>query len=85
VTAQGKATLKRGGRAVGSLEAGRYDIAVQDASARAGFFVRRGSRKAITVTSLAFVGKRTKRISLTAGKWAFFSKPGKSVRFTVVD
>ena len=36
------------------------------------------------VTSLPFVGKRTKRISLTAGKWTFFSKPGKSVRFTVV-
>jgi hypothetical protein len=84
VTARGKATLTRGGRVVGSLEAGRYDIAVQDASARAGFFVRRGSGKAITVTSLAFVGKRTKRISLTAGKWAFFSKPGKPVRFTVV-
>jgi hypothetical protein len=84
VSAAGKATLERAGRSVGSLKAGRYDIAVEDGAARAGFFVQRGTRKAVVVTSLAFVGKRTQRVSLGAGKWTFFSKVGKPTQFTVV-
>jgi hypothetical protein len=84
VSAGGKATLKRSGRAVGSLKAGRYDVTVDDASARAGFFVQRGTRKAVTITGVAFVGDRTKRISLTAGTWTFFATAGKATRFKVV-
>jgi hypothetical protein len=84
VTAAGKATLKRAGRTVRSLQAGRYEFKVADAAPRAGFFLQRGSRKAVTVAGLAFVGKRTRRIVLAAGKWTFFSKAGKPIPFTVV-
>jgi hypothetical protein len=80
----GKATLKRAGRSVGSLKAGRYDVTVDDAAARAGFFVQRGSRKPVTVSSLPFVGTRTKRLALTAGRWTFFSQVGRPTSFTVV-
>jgi hypothetical protein len=83
VSATGKLTLKRpDGRSVGSLIAGKYDIKVDDADPRAGFFIQHRNRKAVTVTSLAFVGKRTQRVTLTAGKWTFFSKVGKPTLFT---
>ncbi len=84
VGASGKATLKLRGRNVASLKAGKYDIKVDDAAARAGFFVQRRSRKAVTVTSRSFVGERTQRVTLAAGKWTFFSKVGKPTRLTVV-
>jgi hypothetical protein len=76
--------LTRAGRSVASLPAGRYDITVNDAAARAGFFVRRGAGKSVTVTSVPFVGRRTQRIALGAGTWSFFSKIGKPTTFTVV-
>jgi hypothetical protein len=80
----GKASLERGGKRVASLKVGRYDIRVDDAAARAGFFVQRRSRKAVTVTTLPFVGRRTERVTLTPGKWTFFSKVGRATEFTVV-
>ena len=65
--------------------AGKYDFVVDDEAARAGFFVQRGSRGPVAVSGLVFVGKRTKRVALAAGKWTFFSKTGGApVRFTVV-
>jgi hypothetical protein len=76
VGAAGKATLTRGGRSVVSLKAGRYDIRVDDPTARAGFFVQRGKFKPVTVSSPAFVGQKTQRIALRAGKWTYFSKAG---------
>ena len=85
VDAAGKATLKLGGRSVASLKAGRYDIAVDDRTARAGFFVERGVRTPVTVTTVAFVGKRTRRVGLAAGKWTFFTRAGKATVFTVVS
>jgi hypothetical protein len=84
VSAAGKATLKLSGRSVSSLKAGKYDIKVDDADRRAGFFVQRSGRKAVTITGLAFAGERTQRVALTAGTWTFFSKVGKPTRFTVV-
>jgi hypothetical protein len=80
----GKATLTRGGTRVATLKAGRYDLAVDDGDAHAGFFVRHGAGKPLTVTSLAFVGSTTKRLSLTAGTWSFFSKAGPATTFRVV-
>ncbi len=83
VSAAGKTTLKLGARNVRSLKAGRYDIRVDDAAARAGFFLRHGARKPLTVTSRAFVGTRTRRVTFTAGTWTFFSGVAKPTRFSV--
>jgi hypothetical protein len=37
----------------------------------------------MTIAGVAFTGKRTVHVSLTAGKWTFFSKSGKATTFTV--
>jgi hypothetical protein len=83
VSPAGKATLKLRGRSVGSLKAGKYDIVVDDRDARDGFSLKHGKQEAVAVTSPGFTGKRTKRMTLGAGKWSFFSKPGATVQFTV--
>ena len=80
----GKATLRLGGRAVGSLKAGVYDVRVDDAAAKAGFFLHRHGRSAIAVTSRPFVGRRTMRVALTTGRWTFFSRVGPPTAFAVV-
>lgn len=84
VTAAGKATLTFDGRAAGSLKEGKYELTVADASRRAGFFVERSGRKPVTVTGVAFVGRRKEEITLSAGMWSFFSKAGTPTRFAVV-
>ncbi len=83
VSAAGKATLKLHGRNVGAVKAGKYELEVDDAAPRAGFFIGQRSGSALTVTGLAFVGKRTRLITLTLGRWIFFSELGKPTPFTV--
>ena len=84
VTRSGRATLKLRGRAVAELKAGKYDVVVDDRAARAGSFVRHGAHKAVPLTGASFVGQRTRRVLLSAGKWSFFAQPGSGVQFTVV-
>jgi len=84
VSVAGKVTLTLHGKNVGTLKAGKYELQVDDAAPRAGFFVERQGGKAVTVTSIAFVGKRTRQITLTVGRWMYFSKLGTPTRFTVV-
>jgi hypothetical protein len=76
-------TLTSGGKPVGSLKAGRYDIKVTDGDRQAGFFVQRASRNAVIVAGVRFTGKRTRRVTLTAGKWAFYAKAGRATVFSV--
>jgi len=83
VSAAGKATLDLDGKGIGSLKAGRYEIAVDDLATDAGFFVQRAGKKALVVTTKLFVGKKTERVTLAAGTWTFFTKVGKPTRFTV--
>jgi hypothetical protein len=83
VASSGAAALLTGGRKVGTLTAGQYDIVAKDASTKGGFFVERGSRKPVTITAVAFTGKKTVRITLTKGSWTFFSKAGKPIAFVV--
>ena len=83
VSATGRATLTAGGRSVGSLRAGTYDLVVTDGDRLAGFFVERGKGTVVAVTSLPFVGKRTRRITLGAGTWTFFSRVGNPTAFSV--
>ena len=84
ITRSGRATLKLRGRGVGELQAGTYDVVVDDEAARAGSFVRHGAHKAVPLTGTSFVGKRAKRVLLSAGTWSFFAQPGSRVQFTVV-
>jgi hypothetical protein len=83
VSTAGRATLESKARSVASLTAGRYEITVDDASAHAGFSLRHGDGKPIALTGVAFVGKRTTTVTLTAGRWSFYAGAGDPKSFTV--
>jgi hypothetical protein len=83
VSVAGVATLEFGGRSVSSLKPGRYDLAVDDATSRAGFFVRRPGGKPVAVTGVHFVGKRSEELVLTDGTWVYFARAGRLSRFRV--
>jgi len=84
VEKSGTPTLAQRGRAVKTLKAGRYAFAVDDTDPHAGFFVQAGGHRALAVAGVRFVGKRTQRITLTAGTWTYFAAKGTATRFTVV-
>jgi hypothetical protein len=85
VSAAGKPSLTRKGRAVSSLKAGRYTIAVIDGSAKAGFTLKKVEPSTWTaaLTGKAFVGKRSVKVQLGAGRWTFLS--GALTRHFVVN
>jgi len=80
----GKTTLTVHGKSVVSLEAGEYEVAVDDETARAGFAVRKLGRPPLSLTGAAFVGRRTTKIDFTAGTWTYYSKASGARRFVVV-
>jgi hypothetical protein len=85
VGAAGATTLKLGGREVASLRAGRYDVAVVDSASHAGFLVRKAGHGAVTLTTPGFVGKKTVRLTLTAGQWTYSAGTGRpTASFKVV-
>ena len=84
-----KASLSRGGRPVSStsLKAGRYTITVVDGSAKAGFTLKKvkPSTRPLALTSVSFVGRKSLRVQLGAGRWTFFSGAGSATRQFVVS
>jgi hypothetical protein len=88
VSAARKVSLTRGGRPVSaaSLKAGRYTITVVDGSGKAGFMLKKvkGSKRLLTLTSAAFVGRKSVRVQLGAGRWTFFAGAGAATRQFVV-
>jgi hypothetical protein len=89
VSAAGKVSLARGGKPVSStqLKAGRYTITVVDGSAKAGFMLKKvaPSKLTLRLTSAAFVGRRSIRVQLGAGRWSLFSAAGPPPRQFVVS
>jgi hypothetical protein len=69
VPAKGHATLELAGHGVASLRAGRYDIAVFDASGTAGFWLERPGGTRVPLTGVRFRGDETRPAALTAGRW----------------
>ena len=78
VTPAGSLRLAFKGKSVASLKAGRYAISVVDRSSASGFAVKKGKRSAVSVTGMAFIGKRTVTLNLTAGRWSFGPSASKS-------
>jgi hypothetical protein len=70
VPATGHATLEVAGHGVASLKAGRYDVAVLDSSGTAGFWLERPGGSRVPLTGVRFRGHETRRVALTAGRWA---------------
>jgi hypothetical protein len=84
VSSSGKLALTRKGKAIGALKAGRYSVAVHDASTRAGLSIRGGSGKVQAVTSAAYLGVRVLTVTLTPGRWRFFTSATQAVAVPVV-
>jgi hypothetical protein len=86
VTRSGRLTLAFKGKPVGTLKAGRYTITIIDGSAQAGFILQGIRRAAVTITGIAFRGKRTLAVDLTSGQWFFYPTfVGKKTYFIVVS
>jgi len=89
VSAGRNVSLTRGGRPVSStsLKAGRYTITVVDGSAKAGFTLLKvkPSKRRLPLTSEAFVGRKSFKVQLGAGRWWFFSAAGAVTRQFVVN
>ena len=85
VSAAGRLTVAYKGKSVTRLKAGRYTIAVADKSSTNGFMVEKLRGKAVSVSGLAFVGKRSASVRLTAGKWFFKPRLGKATYSFVVS
>jgi hypothetical protein len=87
LSADGKPSLTSGGRAVSTLKAGRYTFSIVDHSPKTGFTVQQvqSSAKSKPVTGNAFVGKHSVTVTLTAGKWEYYSQPGHASYFTVTS
>ncbi len=85
VGSDGRLTLAFKGKSVASLKSGRYKIAVDDRASKKAFIVQRIKKRPVTVTGLAFVGKRSLTVTLDAGQWWFFSTEAKKNYFIVVS
>jgi hypothetical protein len=77
VSAAGRLTLAFGGKSVVRLKAGRYTIAVDDKSSSNGLLLQKPKHAAVSVTGGAFVGRRSKSVQLTAGRWLVLPRAGK--------
>jgi hypothetical protein len=83
VTAAGALRLAYRGKGITSLLPGRYRITVTDRSSTSGFNLQEMKHSAVSVTSGPFVGKRSKTIGLTAGRWRVSPMLGK-VAYAIV-
>jgi hypothetical protein len=79
----GAVALRVRGKAVTSIRAGRYDLAVDDRTAKSGLALQKARRRAVAITSAVFVGRRTRRIALTPGTWLLYSSARRPVRLVV--
>jgi hypothetical protein len=84
VTRSGKLSLRRNGKAVTSLKAGRYTFSVDDQSSKQGFRVQSLAGKAQTITSAGYIGWQELTLTLKAGRWSYFSPGGAKTSFVVV-
>jgi hypothetical protein len=84
INTHGVATLSLDGRKVGSLKAGRYNLRAEDPTAHSGLVLRKAGESWETITTLAFEGTKTVKLTLTAGTWTVGTLPtGGDVTFKV--
>lgn len=84
VSAAGKPTLSRNGKAVTTLKSGRYTFTIQDKSAKADFTIQALHNRRLTLTGVTFVGKHTTTVTLKPGQWTFYSYTSKTNYFVVI-
>ena len=85
VSPTGALALTDDGKHVTEIDAGRYTISVVDHSKTSGFVIQQVNKLATTVTTSAFVGKRSLSIILSPGQSLFYpSFVGKKTYFLVI-
>jgi hypothetical protein len=82
----GQVSLDRNGKSVGAapVKAGRYRLTVTDGTATGSFELARLHKAPLALTTAPFVGKWTATVSLTPGRWFFYSGAGPKRTFFVV-
>jgi hypothetical protein len=80
----GKLILTFKGKKVSSLKSGRYRVSVLDETSKSGFTLQKRGKQSLRVTSLPFLGRHAVTLTLSAGKWMFYSRPNKKSYFIVV-
>jgi hypothetical protein len=86
VDTAGKLSLTFKGKKVASLKAGRYKLTVLDETSKRGFSIQKdGAKKATSVTTVPHLGRNTILITLTAGKWFYYSPSRGKIVFKVVS
>jgi len=84
VKPNGTITLTKNGKPVQSLTAGRSSFTIRDESGKSGFTVQAIRSDPIILTSGAFVGKKSKALTLNRGQWLFYGTfVGKKTYFLV--
>lgn len=71
VSAGGTLRLAYLHKGITALKAGRYAISVVDRSSASGLTVKKHGQRARNLSGIAFTGKHTTSLDLTAGKWLF--------------
>jgi hypothetical protein len=85
VSTAGALTLSFDGKHVTEIDAGRYTVSVVDQSKKSGFVIQQVDKLATTVTTDAFVGRRSVSIVLSAGQSLFYPTfLGKKTYFLVI-
>jgi hypothetical protein len=76
-------SLKRSGKVVKSLKAGRYKFVISDKASAHGFTLEqvKGGKFEKALSPVAFVGTKTVTVRLTSGKWKFYCPPHESSMF----
>jgi plastocyanin len=77
-------SLKRNGKAVKLLKAGRYKFVVADKASIHGFTlekVKGGGKFEKALSPVPFTGTKSVIVKLTAGKWKFYCPPHESSMF----
>jgi hypothetical protein len=79
----GAVALTARGKPVTTLEEGRYDLKVDDRTAKRGLSVQKLHGHPVALTGAAFVGRRTRRVALTPGAWLLYSSFARPFRIVV--
>jgi len=84
LSVSGKPTLTSKDKTFSTLKSGRYTFSITDRNSKGGFWVQQLRKNSVTLTGVAFVGKRTVKVDLKVGKWMFYTDRGKIHYFVVV-
>lgn len=86
LAANGALTLKLSGKPVSKLATGRYSFSIVDKSPKNGFMIIGPKGTVPTdVTGAKFVGKKTKTLNLTPGRWTYYSSGLRQVHYLLVS